>query len=455
MNFVAAQTSVASFFSDGMVLQHQQQLQFWGKDTADTPIQIETSWGATASAITNEDGKWRITLASAAAGGPYSIKIKGSSVVLINDIMIGEVWICAGQSNMQMPVEGSWDGNNVHGGLNAIVNSKNDNIRVFTAAQNASFTPKDDAVGKWEKAAPSTTGGFSAVGYFFAEQLEKTLDVPVGIIVTAWGGSSAEAWTDKETLESLNISIPNQISESEQLTPNVLYNAMLRPIIGYGIKGILWYQGEANRINAHIYESLVNSMVTSWRKQWGLGDFPFYFAQIAPYNYGLNNSAFLREAQFKTSQSLKNTEMVVTLDVGDCTEIHPAYKMEVGRRMSYIALAKDYGFSGFDFKSPVPTKWCINDKEIVLTFSNRVRLKKGSDIPKNFEIAGADNVFYTAKATMPKPYKNTQNLRVYSKQVTNPKVVRYGFKNCVTPTLFGRNGLPVSSFRTDNLQSDE
>ena len=452
---VNAQTHVASFFSDGMILQQKKSINIWGIDSAGTKIHVVSSWGETSQATTSTNGKWKLQLTTPTAGGPHAITIKGSSIVTINDVLIGEVWVCSGQSNMQIPLSGGLDGNFIEGGLDAIVNSKNDRIRFFTVKQNTSLKPLDNVKGRWEKAAPSTSGSFSAVGYFFAQQLEKVLDVPIGIVVTAWGSSTAEAWSDYKTLHDLGITIPNEIAEMPQKTPTVLYNAMMHPLIGYGIKGVLWYQGEANRRNANEYEKIVNTMVTSWREQWNIGDFPFYYAQIAPFNYGKNNSAFLREAQLKSSQNLQNAEMVVTLDVGDCTQIHPSKKREVGKRLSYIALAKDYGISGYDFKSPTLTNYFIEKQEIILTFSNRIQLNRNVGTSENFEIAGTDMIFYPANAVMKSPYHKDQKLRVFSEKVPNPKAVRYGFKNCVIPTLFGRNGLPVSSFRTDNLNANE
>ena len=452
---VNAQTHVASFFSDGMILQQKKSINIWGIDSAGTKIHVVSSWGETSQATTSTNGKWKLQLTTPTAGGPHAITIKGSSIVTINDVLIGEVWVCSGQSNMQIPLSGGLDGNFIEGGLDAIVNSKNDRIRFFTVKQNTSLKPLDNVKGRWEKAAPSTSGSFSAVGYFFAQQLEKVLDVPIGIVVTAWGSSTAEAWSDDKTLNDLGITIPNEIAEMPQKTPTVLYNAMMHPLIGYGIKGVLWYQGEANRRNANEYEKIVNTMVTSWREQWNIGDFPFYFAQIAPFNYGKNNSAFLREAQLKSSQNLQNAEMVVTLDVGDCTQIHPSKKREVGKRLSYIALAKDYGISGYDFKSPTLTNYFIEKQEIILTFSNRIQLNRNVGTSENFEIAGTDMIFYPANAVMKSPYHKDQKLRVFSEKVPNPKAVRYGFKNCVIPTLFGRNGLPISSFRTDILNANE
>lgn len=452
---VNAQTHVASFFSDGMILQQKKSINIWGIDLAGTKIHVVSSWGETSQATTSTNGKWKLQLTTPTAGGPHAITIKGSSIVTINDVLIGEVWVCSGQSNMQIPLSGGLDGNFIEGGLDAIVNSKNDRIRFFTVKQNTSLKPLDNVKGRWEKAAPSTSGSFSAVGYFFAQQLEKVLDVPIGIVVTAWGSSTAEAWSDDKTLNDLGITIPNEIAEMPQKTPTVLYNAMMHPLIGYGIKGVLWYQGEANRRNANEYEKIVNTMVTSWREQWNIGDFSFYFAQIAPFNYGKNNSAFLREAQLKSSQNLQNAEMVVTLDVGDCTQIHPSKKREVGKRLSYIALAKDYGISGYDFKSPTLTNYSIEKQEIILTFSNRIQLNRNVGTSENFEIAGTDMIFYPANAVMKSPYHKDQKVRVFSEKVPNPKAVRYGFKNCVIPTLFGRNGLPVSSFRTDNLNANE
>lgn len=450
-----AQTTVGTVFGDGVVLQQQKDIYLWGTDNVDAKIHVVSSWGETSQTTTSTNGKWKLQLSTPVAGGPHSITIKGSSTIIINDVLIGEVWICSGQSNMQLPLKGGLDGNFIEGGLDAIVNSKNDRIRFFNVKQNTSLKPLDNLKGKWEKAAPSTAGSFSAVGYFFAQQLEKVLDIPIGIVVAAWGSSTAEAWSDVKTLHDLGITIPNEIAEMPQKTPTVLYNAMMHPLIGYGIKGVLWYQGEANRRNANEYEKIVNAMVSSWREQWDIGDFPFYYAQIAPFNYGKNNAAFLREAQLKSSQSLQNAEMVVTLDIGDCTQIHPSKKREVGKRLSYVALAKDYGISGYDFKSPTLTNYFIEDQEIILTFSNRIQLNKNVDASENFEIAGTDMVFYPANAVMTSPYHSDQKIRVFSEKVPHPKAVRYGFKNCVFPTLFGRNGLPVSSFRTDNLNSNE
>ncbi len=450
-----AQTTVGTVFGDGMVLQQQKDIYLWGTDHVGAKINVVSSWGETAKTTTSKNGKWKMQLSTPVAGGPHSITIKGSSTIIINEVLIGEVWVCSGQSNMQLPLKGGLDGNFIEGGLDAIVNSKNDRIRFFRVQKNTSLKPLENLKGKWEKADPSTSGSFSAVGYFFAQQLEKVLEVPIGIIVTAWGASTAEAWTDSSTLNDLGLESPEKMAKMKQQTPSVLYNAMIHPLIGYGMKGVLWYQGESNRHNAEQYEDIINAMVTSWRKKWNIGDFPFNYVQIAPFNYGKNNSAFLREAQLNSSQSLKNTEMVVTLDVGDCTQIHPSKKREVGKRLSYIALAKDYGISGYDFKSPSLTSYFIENQEIILTFSDRVHMNRSIDASENFEIAGTDMVFYPANAVMTSPYHKDQKVRVFSEKVPHPKAVRYGFKNCVSPTLFGRNGLPVSSFRTDNLNANE
>ena len=191
---VNAQTHVASFFSDGMILQQQKSINIWGIDSAGTKIHVVSSWGETSQATTSTNGKWKLQLTTPTAGGPHAITIKGSSIVTINDVLIGEVWVCSGQSNMQIPLKGGLDGNFIEGGLDAIVNSKNDRIRFFNVKQNTSLKPLDNVKGRWEKAAPLTSGSFSAVGYFFALQLEKVLDVPIGIVVTAWGSSTAEAF---------------------------------------------------------------------------------------------------------------------------------------------------------------------------------------------------------------------------------------------------------------------
>jgi len=443
-----SQTKLASFFSDRMVLQQNKAVSIWGKDKPKTTVEVIGNWGQKSKTKTDKQGNWKLKIQTPAAGGPYTLSVKGNKKIVLKDILIGEVWLCSGQSNMQMPVKG-FGNQPINGSQEAILNSKNTNIRMFHTTLNASLTPLDDVKGDWKTASPENTGNFSATAYFFGKQLESILKVPVGLIVTCWGGSSAEAWVDKETLSQYKtIELPSEINlKRKQQTPTALYNAMLHPFIGYSIKGSIWYQGEANRERADNYNNLMTSLISSWRKQWNQGDFPFYFTQIAPYNYGKTNSAYLREAQLKTSQTLKNTGMVVTLDIGDCNFIHPREKKTVGERLAYWALSKNYNLSGIEYAGPRYTSMKLLNNKIELKFENAPNgiSSFGKEFTA-FEIAGEDKVFYPAKAKI----KRNNLVDVSSDKVQKPIAVRYAFKNCVEASLFSTSGLPASSFRTDS-----
>lgn len=446
-----SQTQLASFFSDHMVLQQQDQVSVWGKDTPKTVVKVTGSWGEEASVETDKNGQWKLKLQTPIAGGPFMISIIGSSSVTLKDVMIGEVWLCSGQSNMEMPVKGN-NNQPINGSNEAILNSENNHIRLFETKKKPSLTPLDDVEGNWKVASPESVGDFSATAYFFAKKMESVLHVPIGLIVSSWGASSAEAWTDKETLSSFkSVSFPIQFdNEHVQKTPTALYNGMLHPIIGYTIKGAIWYQGEGNKERAEDYTRLVNDMVSSWRNKWQQGDFPFYFVQIAPFNYGKKvNSAFLREAQLKTMQTLNNSGMASTLDIGDCNYIHPREKITVGNRLAYWALAKDYGIKGIEYSGPVyQSMKVLGEGEVELAFGKTPNGISSFGKPLDgFEMAGSDKVFYPAVA---KIKKEAGVLSLKSSEVKSPIAVRYAFDNCVEASLFSTGGIPASSFRTDN-----
>ncbi len=447
-----SQTQVPSFFSDDMVLQQQQQVSFWGTDKPNTKISVSGSWGKNAMAITDNIGGWKVKLQTPVAGGPYTVVIKGSNMVTMKNVLIGEVWLCSGQSNMEMPVKG-YHNQPVIGSNESILNSSNDKIRMFTQQHTTSLIPLYDSKGKWNSASPSNTGNFSATAYFFAKKLQMLLGVPIGLIHTSWGASTIESWMDKETLSGFkNVLIPDTIPKTAPQTwPTIMYNAMLHPFIGYTIKGAIWYQGEANRVNANEYQSLFTAMIESWRKQWSQGDFPFYFVQIAPFGYLKLNAGFLREAQLKTMQSVKNTGMAVTLDIGEQTAIHPSQKEAVGNRLAYWALTKDYSIEGISFSGPVYKNMKItNNSSINLTFEySGLGLSSFGKPLNEFEIAGEDKIFYSANAIINNNDKGG-GVTVWSDSVKNPLSVRYAFKNWVEGSLFNTQGLPASSFRTDD-----
>jgi len=446
-----SETEVAALFGDGMVLQRNEAVSIWGKDVPGRKVKAVGTWGSVAETMTDAEGNWRLEIQTPDAGGPYSLRVRGSRTLVLKNVFIGEVWLCSGQSNMEMPVAG-FNNQPVNGSQEAILNSSGDRIRVFTVARNTSLSPVDEVEGEWVSSGPGQVGRFSAVAYFFGKKLEEIVDVPIGLIVTSWGGSSAEAWTDRETLSELGLmKSPIELNESRiQVTPTALYNAMMYPVIGYDIRGLIWYQGEANRMRADEYEALIGGMVRSWREKWGQGDFPFYYAQIAPYRYNKTaNSAFLREAQLKTMQSLGNCGMAVTLDIGDFNYIHPSEKKTVGDRLAYWALAKNYGVKGIEYESPRVTRMDIGEEgEVTLVFgpSTSGISSFGKELT-GFTIAGGDRIFHPAKA---KIGKKKGVLVVSSDEVSEPVAVRYAFENWAEATLFSVSGLPVSSFRTDS-----
>jgi sialate O-acetylesterase len=451
---VFAQTWLPSFFSDNMVMQQNAEVSIWGKDDPGTNIKISASWGEEAEVVSGRDGRWKTKISTPGAGGPYSMTIEGSEVIELNDVLTGEVWLCSGQSNMEMPVKG-FDNQPITGSNEAILRSGNASLRVFQIGRNTSAVPVDDVEGRWQAASPATTPDFSATAYFFGELVQEMLGVPVGLIVTSWGGSKAEAWMDRESLKSFDeIAIPDEVPEKNaNQTATILYNGMLHPFIDYHIKGVIWYQGESNRNNAAQYTILFPTLIESWRALWNLGNFPFYFVQISPYGYGSSEetkhaTALLREAQLHAMQHVENTGMVVTTDIGDCGYIHPTDKTTVGRRLAYWALAETYGFEGIAYRSPVYSSMeTTEDGKIKLSFDYAPSGLASFQKPLvGFEIAGDDQVFYPAQAII----NRDKTVSVWNEEVPNPTAVRYAFGDCAEGTLFNIAGLPASPFRTDN-----
>jgi len=446
-----AQTKLSALFSDHMVLQRNTLVFIWGTDKPNTKIIVKTDWGEKGTVISDNRGKWRLQLKTNNAGGPYTIRINGSSKVIINDVLLGEVWLCSGQSNMARIFRGNGKGEYVSGSNKIVSQSTNPALRMFTVKNNFSPTPLDSCIGKWQQSTPEVTLNFSAVAYSYGKMLQETLGVPVGLILSSVGGTRIESWTSKKALNEgfpiFNSKIDN-ISKFGGNTPTALYNAMIHPLIPFGIKGVIWYQGETDRNNPEQYAKLFPAMITSWRKEWNLGEFPFYFVQIAPFEYGETNSAFLREAQLKTMLTTPNTGMAVTLDIGDELCIHPPIKKEVGERLGYWALAKTYGMKGIQSSGPVYKSLRIQKDSVYLNFDYAADgvCSLGRQL-RDFTIAGADRVFHTAKAQIVRG-----SLVVLSDSVTSPIAVRYAWKNYVEGSLFNVAGLPASSFRTDDWE---
>jgi sialate O-acetylesterase len=444
-----SQTKLAEIFGDSMVLQQNSDVAVWGIDKPNTTISIQSSWGQIAKTTSDSKGHWQLKIKTIKAGGPYLLNVTGSQKIVLKDVLLGEVWLCSGQSNMQMPMKG-FAGQPINNSNDFILKSANSQLRYFNVKRQLGVEPINKiAGGKWEIASPATTPNVSAVAYFYGKMLQETLKVPVGLICSSWGGTPAEGWTSKETLASnfpdMNLAVTKE--NLNQGSPSGLYNGMIHPLVPFGIKGVIWYQGENNKNRYQNYEKLFSAMIGNWRTVFQQADMPFYFVQIAPYIYSKEiNSAFLRETQLKTMLNTKNTGMVVTLDVGEEYSIHPAEKQKVGERLAYWSLAKTYKIEGIEFSGPVYKSMEVKDAKVYLTFDFA---KNGVFSPSrtvdNFEIAGEDKVFYPAKAKI-----NKGELEVWNDTITKPVAVRYGWNNFLTASLFNTAGLPASSFRTDN-----
>lgn len=447
-------------FSDDMILQRESQVPIWGLASPNEKVTILSSWNnRTASTKADNQGNWIVKIETPLAGGPYEINISsGDSVLNYSNVLIGEVWIASGQSNMQMALYGGGK-EPVFGSIDMIAQANNSNIRLFTVRHRSSETPKKDLNGKWLVSSPSNVSGFSAVAYSFANYLNKVLDIPIGIIHSSWGGSPAEAWTDQKTLNNIfeKSEIRNRHKDKAiHHNPSGLFNAMINPLIPFKIRGAIWYQGESNVGRANNYTKLMNNMIDGWRSQWNQGSFPFYFVQIAPNGAGGNTNktsqAFLREAQLMTMLQTENTGMVVTLDIGSEYTVHPPEKILVGKRLAYWALVKDYKLGGISFSGPVYKSLDIKGNKVIVNFDYAQNGITSYNKPiVGFEIAGSNKVFYKANAKVIRGYgSNRSKLEVSSDSVKNPEAVRYGWKNYLEGNLYNSQGLPASSFRSDN-----
>jgi sialate O-acetylesterase len=456
---VKAQPRLPYFISNGMVLQQQTNVNVWGWDKPGTTVKITASWNKqTVSTKTNADGKWMTHVATPAAGGPYELVISNGKAVTLSDILIGEVWLCTGQSNMEMAMKG-FKNQPIMNSNAAIITSKNKNIRLFTVPR-SSVTETRDTVknNTWQIAAPEAVSNFSATGYYFGRMLSNMLDVPIGLINDSYGGSTVQAWMSAETLKSFpEIKVPAKTDtiKNQSQTPTTLYNGMIHPVVGFTIKGCIWYQGESNKDAPDLYERLFPAMVKQWRTEWNQGDFPFYYAQIAPYDYNPNpptsfnakaNSAYIRDAQRKSVRNIPNSAMAVLMDIGEQKSIHPMRKQEGGERLALLALANTYNMKGFGYQSPQYDSMNVVGSTANLFFSHAKNGLTAFGKPLSlFEIAGANKVFHPAQAII-----TNNGIAVSAPQVTTPVAVRYAFKDFIIGDLFSNEGLPVSSFRTDD-----
>lgn len=468
----AAELKLAGIFSDNMVLQQECDAAIWGRAEVGAEVELKASWGGGTERVkADADGKWKTTLKTPSAGGPFKVTVtSGDDTVELKNVLSGEVWLCTGQSNMQWKMRGFGP----EEFKDDLDKAGRPEIRLVTLPQVLALEEQEDAGAKWQVCTPGTAGNFSAVGYFFGSIVQQEIDVPVGLVSTNWGGSSAEAWTSSAALEkgfpefrermdsyagiidetgvvySRNVQKPKGLNHRN---PAVLYNSMIKPLIPFAMRGVIWYQGESNVKDPVQYRKLFPAMIRDWRENWGIGDFPFYFVQIAPYHYKTEKIpvAFLREAQMM-ALSEPNTGMVVTMDVGDPTNIHPRGKKPVGERLAKLALSRTYGKKGLVDSGPIYSKMRVEGDRIRLGFNHvggGLVSRDGGKLT-HFTIAGADRKFVEAEAVI-----DRNSVVVSSAEVANPVAVRYGWGNADEPNLANKEGLPSPSFRTDDWEIGE
>lgn len=456
MNQALAEVKLPAIFCDNMVMQQQTQAAIWGKADKNSTVSVSTSWnGKSYNVKASADGSWKLKVATPMAGGPYEISISNGKSLKLKNVMIGEVWVCSGQSNMEMPMKG-FRNQPILGASDAIALSTNPNIRLFTIKKITSLEPLDNCTGDWKTCIPENVYEFSATAYYFGLMLNKALNVPIGLINTSWGGTRIEPWISEMGCKNFDwVKLPEKkpVDNLSPQTPTVLFNAMINPIVGYGIRGAIWYQGESNRNEPKEYQKLLPGLVQNWRALWEVGEFPFYYVQIAPFDYGPSglSSAYLREAQLKASTAIPNIGMASIMDIGEKDCIHPAAKETGSKRLALLALAQTYGLKGIACQSPVLKEMKVNEGVVKLTFDNVPNglTSYGKEL-SCFEVAGANKRFYPAKA-----FITGTGVTLISPSVAEPVAVRYAFKDFVVGDLFSTDGLPVSSFRTDDSDPEK
>lgn len=476
--------SLPAIFGDHMVLQRGQANPVWGKASPGETITVRID-GQEHRATVGKDGRWRVELDAMPAGGPHVLEVSGRETLQFEDVLVGEVWLCSGQSNMQWAVSNSGEADL------EIVSAGEPSIRLITVPNKGSQEPLDDFKGKWAVCSPDSVAGFSAVGYHFGRRLHQVLGVPVGLVNNAWGGSAAEAWVPREVLERheryapyLAASDAKAAAHTDEIQarnearfkawqeggrkgkrppwpndprygqhrPANLYNGVLHPVLGYGIRGVIWYQGETNVGRAADYNHLFSLMIGTWREHWGQGDFPFFWVQLADFHKERDlpadsGWARLREAQTATL-SLPNTGQAVIIDAGEGRDIHPRDKRVVGDRLARHALAKTYGVK-IASESPRFASMEIKDGAARLAFdhvSNGGLYAFDVAALKGFAVAGADRQFKWAEAKI----QGRDKVVVSHPDIPEPVAVRYGWADNPVLNLYDRNGLPVTPFRTDS-----
>lgn len=446
-------------FGDNMVLQQQTTVDLWGWADG-KEVTVQTSWNDKTYAVNPDDkGGWRLTVETPIAGGPYSITVSDGIKRVLDNVLIGEVWICSGQSNMAMRLKG-YMSQPVKDAPEAIMTSGKyrDRIRVLNVPQRASETPEDDFTGaSWMVSDRVNAPDFSAVGFFFARYLTESLGIPVGIINSSWGGSDIEAWMDEASNRRVrsDIEIPDPHAAPAK-QPVQLYNGLIAPIAGYAARGFLWYQGEGNAKKDMLhgcYDAQLESLVSLWRTIWDRPQMPFYIVQIAPHRNGDADGTWfprLVERQVRAAGTIPGCGIVPTTDVGELDCIHPADKQTVGFRLAHLAINSLYGHHpGIPLTGPKYKSHRFERGTAVIEFENApqglIPVLGGID---GFEMAGADQIFYPAVAVV--DGKERKNVLVRCDRVPEPVSVRYAFRNYIRANLANSFGFPAFPFRTDD-----
>ena len=468
-------------FGEGAVLQQGVRVPVWGSARNGEKVTVKFQ-GQEVSTIA-KDGQWRIALKPLKSGGPFVFTIVGDNAITFTNLLVGEVWLCSGQSNMSFPLSRATNA------VEAIAKADDPKLRLFVVPHEATDAPKSDVTGAWQASASSAVSNFSAVAYFFGRDLRRALKVPVGLIDASVGGTPAQAWTPIAALKSdpdlkdiltryaesvrtynparADAEYESEVQKYAEVAKNAkamgkqppsepkkqanparknnrpagLYNAMIAPLEPYALAGVIWYQGEANAGRAAEYQKLFPALIHSWRRAWAQGEFPFLFVQIAPYH---EMTPEIREAQLLSWQRVPHTAMVVTTDVGEALNIHPTQKEPVGTRLALAARAVAYG-EQLEYSGPVFAAITIHDHQAELNFTHLGGglVARGGEL-KGFTIAGADGIFAPATAVIEK-----NQVIVSAPAVAKPVAVRYGWAKTPEVNLFNQEGLPATPFRTD------
>jgi len=450
---------LASLFTDSMVLQRETKVPVWGWTAPGREVSVRASWGGAPSvARADAEGRWSVHLETPAAGGPHELVVAADSEIRLRDVLVGEVWLCSGQSNMEWKLRPGELGG-VMQAAEEIAAASHPRVRHFDVENRASLRAQERCNGVWQACTPETAGEFSAVAYFFARELVRELGVPVGVINASWSGTRIEAWLDEATTRTFP-ELESELATLERLrsagntgpldpqVSTVLHNGMLAPLAPFAVRGFLWYQGEANRANHGLYRRMQPAFVDRLRERFeGPSTQPFYFVQIAPFAYedDEGETGALRDAQ-RRCLAQPDTGMAVTMDIGDPADIHPANKQEVGRRLALWALAKTYAREGVVHSGPLYREHSIEGGRVRVHFDSLgAGLIEGGDHITGFEVAGVDRRFRRASARI-----DGESVLVWSSEVASPVAVRYGFAADSQPILFNKSWLPAAAFRTDD-----